>query len=86
MRKTLLILFVLTFSSFTFGATFTVTGSDDRNAACAPGNCSLREAVDAANAAPGDDIIEFSTELLGGKIVLSGFEQTSPSSDSEPDF
>jgi CSLREA domain-containing protein len=35
--------------------TFTVTRSDDRNVVCVPGDCSLREAINAANA-------------LGGKI------------------
>jgi len=40
--------------------TFTVTRTDDRNnATCAAGDCSLREAVNAANASPANDTINF---------------------------
>jgi hypothetical protein len=38
---------------------FTVTRSDDRNASCIPGDCSLREAVEAANSSATDDTINF---------------------------
>ena len=39
---------------------FTVTRSDDRNSAsCTPGDCSLREAINAANALQTNDIINF---------------------------
>ncbi len=42
----------------------TVTRSDDRNnAACVPGDCSLREAVNAANASAGADTINFASVL-----------------------
>jgi hypothetical protein len=48
----------------TFAATFTVTRNDDRNAACVSGtDCSLREAVGAANAAATDDTINFAAGL-----------------------
>ncbi len=39
-------------------ATFQVTKTADENGACDPGDCALREAVLAANALPGPDIIE----------------------------
>jgi hypothetical protein len=71
MKTVLSLIFILIFSLFTSAATFTVTRSYDSNLLCRVDNCSLREAVNAANAAPGDDIIEFST---GGNIFLSGFE------------
>jgi CSLREA domain-containing protein len=46
-------------------ADFTVTrGDDPAPGACAPGDCSLREAVNAANAAGGDDRV-----LLGARTV-----------------
>jgi hypothetical protein len=48
----------------TFAVTFTVTRSDDRNAICASGvDCSLREAVSAANAAATNDTINFAAGL-----------------------
>jgi uncharacterized delta-60 repeat protein len=55
---------------------FTVTRSDDRNnAACAVGDCSLREAVGAANASGSDDTINFASGLttitLTNEIVIN---------------
>ena len=55
---------------------FTVTRSDDRNnAACVPGDCSLREAVNAANASATDDTINFAAGLttitLANEIVTN---------------
>ena len=44
-------------------ATWTVTRSDDRDGVCVPGDCSLREAVSAANASPGDDAIAFASGI-----------------------
>jgi CSLREA domain-containing protein len=45
---------------------FIVTRIDDRNnGACVPGDCSLREAVNAANASPSDDTINFASALTG---------------------
>lgn len=54
----------------------TVTRSDDRNnAACVPGDCSLREAVNAANASPTDDTINFAPGVtritLANEIVIN---------------
>lgn len=56
---------------------FIVTRVDDRNAACAAGNCSLREAIKATNSAEESDSIAFdisftSCEPLTG-FVLSTF-------------
>ena len=58
-------------------ATFTVTRADDRNQTCAAGDCSLREAVAAANAAATDDTINFAPglrtiSLLIGEIIVNG--------------
>ncbi len=39
--------------------TLTVTRTEDRNATCVTGDCSLREAVNAANAAVTNDTINF---------------------------
>jgi CSLREA domain-containing protein len=55
---------------------FTVTRSDDRNnATCVPGDCSLREAVNAANASATDDSINFAAGLtritLTNEIVIN---------------
>ena len=49
-------------------ATFAVTKEADTNVACAAGNCSLREAVNAANTLDGDDIVT----LPAGTYVLTG--------------
>ena len=45
------------------GTTFTVTRTDDRDASCSPGDCSLREAIKAANASSGLDTITFAIAL-----------------------
>ena len=54
---------------------FTVTRSDDRNASCIPGDCSLREAVEAANSSATDDTINFAPDLrtvtLDSEIVIN---------------
>jgi CSLREA domain-containing protein len=51
-------------------ATFTVTRNDDRNATCSSGvDCSLREAVKAANSSSSNDSINFSGVTL---ITLAG--------------
>ncbi len=57
-------------------SSFTVTRSDDRNnATCAVGDCSLREAVNAANASATDDTINFASGLttitLTNEIVIN---------------
>jgi len=56
--------------------TFTVTRTDDRNATCNSGvDCSLREAVNAANAVPSDDTINFAPSItiitLANEIVIN---------------
>jgi len=52
-----------------------VTRSDDRNATCVSGDCSLREAVNAANASATDDTIYFASGLtkitLANEIVIN---------------
>lgn len=56
----------------TFAANFTVTRSDDRNATCISGtDCSLREAIGAANAAATDDIINFAAGLTNITLASS---------------
>jgi hypothetical protein len=68
--KNLLPLFILIFAVTANAATFTVTRSDDRNAVCISGaDCSLREAVKEANAAPTDDVITFAAGI--SKITLT---------------
>ena len=49
------------------GPTFTVTETLDYNRGiCAVGDCSLREAIAAANAAPGDNTVAFDSNVFGG--------------------
>ena len=57
-------------------ATFTVTKTADTNDGTCDADCSLREAVAAANAAAGDDIIRFALPLFSTPqtITLSGTE------------
>ncbi|MDQ3130158.1 MAG: FG-GAP-like repeat-containing protein [Acidobacteriota bacterium] len=64
----------------TTSETFTVTRSDDRNnPTCTPGDCSLREAINEANAAASDDIIDFApgiptitlTAANGGEMEIT---------------
>lgn len=54
-------LFILILSSAVFSATFTVTKTADSNDGTCDADCSLREAVVAANTAAGDDIVAFSS-------------------------
>ncbi len=62
--KLLSIIFLLIFSFSIHAATFTVTRTDDRNAVCNSGvDCSLREAVAAANVNVDADTINFSLPL-----------------------
>jgi hypothetical protein len=68
--KNLLPLFVLILAVSVNAATFTVTRSDDRNTICVSGvDCSLREAVSAANIQPTDDVITFAAGI--SKITLT---------------
>jgi CSLREA domain-containing protein len=53
-------------------ATFTVNSANDNNdGACNVSHCSLREAIAAANAAPGADRIEFNIAPLGNTHVIT---------------
>lgn len=61
---TSLVFLLILFITNSKAATFTVTRSDDRNTVCLSGtDCSLREAVKAANDSQADDIINFSQSL-----------------------
>lgn len=54
--------FIITLTAFSVAAaTFTVTKIEDTNDGVCDADCSFREAVGAANAAVGDDIIDFSS-------------------------
>lgn len=57
-------------------ATYTVTRADDRNATCAVGDCSLREAIAAANSTGANDVIVFDGGIFGSSrtITLGGTE------------
>ncbi len=73
--KKLLPLFILIFAASVNAATFTITRSDDRNEVCVSGvDCSLREAIKAANLSPTDDVISFvqglTTVTLSDQIVI----------------
>lgn len=52
-------------------AVYYVTTTVDRDGTCVPGNCSLREAVKAANATTEDDSIFFDAPLQGQTFYLS---------------
>ncbi len=71
---TLGLLFFLTVSAS--AATFTVTKVADTNDGVCDSDCSLREAIAAANADPGDDMIIFDEGVFGVQqtITLSGSE------------
>lgn len=74
---TIAVVFLMSIS--TFAATFTVTKVADTNDGACDVDCSLREAVAAATAAAGDDVIVFSalfnspqTIVLGGSEIVLG--------------
>ena len=57
-----------------FATTFPVTKIADTNGSCTPGNCSLREAIDAANTNPGADDVPVPAGfylLTLGQLVVS---------------
>jgi CSLREA domain-containing protein len=57
-----------------FATTFPVTKTADTNGSCTPGNCSLREAIDAANTNPGADDVPVPAGfylLTLGQLVVS---------------
>src|SRR5688572_24841483 len=59
-------------------ATFTVTKTADTNDGVCDADCSLREAIFAANGAAGDDVIEFASGTFGSAstITLTSGEMT----------
>ena len=76
---------ILVLSMVSYSATYTVTREDDRDSTCISGvDCSLREAINIANATPDDDTIHFADAVLrvtllrqldiqtAGKLVISG--------------
>lgn len=74
MKPLLPLLLTLLFSFSAYGATYTVTKTYDYGVGCAPGDCSLREAVAAANASAENDTINFSHDLtlisLTNEIII----------------
>ena len=62
-------LLILEFGSLTYGVTFTVTKTADTNDGVCDTDCSLREAIAAANAAASDDTIEFSALFNTGRTI-----------------
>lgn len=68
-------LFVFLMAQTIFGVTYTVTKIADTNDGACDADCSLREAVAAANGTTDNDIIDFSTLFSTAQtIVLSGSE------------
>lgn len=65
----LLSIFFLT--SIVFSATFTVNKTTDSNDGTCDADCSLREAVTAANNAAGDDIVDFDAAVFGSAQTVS---------------
>jgi len=62
--KYLSIIFILIFAISAQSATYIVTRSDDRNEICNSGvDCSMREAIKAANAVATDDTINFASDV-----------------------
>jgi CSLREA domain-containing protein len=70
-----LLAFLFTFSTQTFAATYVVTtftDPDNTQGACAAGGgCTLRQAINTANAVAGDDVINFAAGLSGQTILLT---------------
>jgi CSLREA domain-containing protein len=75
-RFVLLIVLIFSSSVLANSATFTVTKIVDTNDGTCNTDCSLREAVAAANTAVTDDVIEFDPALFGSAqtIKLDGEE------------
>lgn len=67
------LLFVMLASSNVFASTFTVDSLlDNQSNGCSFGQCTLREAINDANATAGADTIEFQSGLTGTVILTSG--------------
>ena len=65
------LVFVFLLASTAFSATFTVTKTTDTNDGTCNADCSLREAVTAANNAAGDDIVAFDAMVFGSAQTIS---------------
>ncbi len=73
--KALLPLILLLCSLQTAAATFTVTRTDDRDVTCVSNvDCSLREAISAANASAGNDTINFKSGFGDAAVNLTAGE------------
>lgn len=77
----LMLLLIAGFRGAAFGATFTVTKTADTNDNVCDADCSLREAIAAANVAATDDVVEFdpgvfssvqTITLTGGALFITG--------------
>lgn len=68
-------LFCLLFQAQTFAATYVVTTNTDpdntQGSCAANGACTLRQAINTANAVAGDDVINFAAGLSGQTILLT---------------
>lgn len=75
---TLFLLLAVINTSKSQAATFTVNKTSDTNDSACNTDCSLREAIAAANSAPTDDIINFDSSFSGNAqtIILTGNELT----------
>lgn len=65
------LVFVFLLTSTAFSATFTVTKTTDSNDGTCDADCSLREAITAANNAAGDDIIAFDATVFGTSQTIT---------------
>lgn len=65
------LVFVFFVTSTVFSATFTVTKTSDSNDGMCNADCSLREAVAAANGAAGDDIVNFDATVFGSAQTVN---------------
>ena len=63
--------FVILLTTTVFSATFTVTKTTDSNDGMCDADCSLREAVTAANNAAGDDIVNFDGMVFGSAQTVN---------------
>lgn len=84
------VLFVFLLSSTAFSEVFRVsTGADSNDGVCNDADCSLREAINAANAAPTDDVIVFfdfvtTMTLSLGEIVIANNGSLVINGDASP--
>ncbi len=69
-------IFVFVMAQMSFAAVYTVTKTADTDDGVCNSDCSLREAISAANASPSDDVIDFDFNVFVNPqtIILSGSE------------